>query len=278
MATAAEEPTVTGIATLRTEPIGDETLAALDIECTGAKGQGICFAIGIAVGRYDELEACQPGGVAPSERIALVMQLMGREERDRLSETYSDEASIWRAVWADRGWEMRCFDEFWVKNLPMLNQLNDSAEYLDQASLATAFNDALTTIERKHRVKHGANNRSSGVGYVVNTIHFDPVFLNSMLGDARQQMMRYWRDGQYGIDTWELRTYIRGLLRVPPHKLSYKLHEKPARDKIIALADKFVEHDHHPANDALHILLCFVKAHSVITSSPELSSMTVAAL
>ena len=261
----ATDPTVTTIVPLEMKK--KLYVVAIDIETTGTLGQGEIFAIGIALAKYPDndwnREADHDGSIVPLEQIRLVMQILSSAERA----TYGPDVSayeIWSSVWDKRGWERRCFDEFWGKpeNLKMLDELNEQASYFDLKSFAQGFNRTLANLEDRYRWSDPS--KMSDVTYVSDTMNFDFPWLNWLLSTIQQPSMIYYRNGKYGPTSWYLGCYIRGLLNISPLDMDWKLDEKPISDALKAIADKFAPHDHDPAKDALNILIRFLFARQVV--------------
>jgi hypothetical protein len=156
-----------------------------------------------------------------------------------------------RSVWLARGFEGRCFEEFWSKNLSILKTLQDSskvnlvsAEY----DMAQALNDALLEAETKF----------ANVMIVSDTIMFDTIWCNILLTKYGFKGLSWTRAGKYRCG-YELDSYTLGSLGFPPdvewseYVAAMKLHIDPI------FADIVVNHDHNPENDAMSILVKFIR-------------------
>lgn len=246
----------------------------IDIETTGQMGQGECNAIGVWGGK---LVLNATGTVERVEEVyarRIVRELVSdKEVKDKREKQGLDLRAMWAAVWAERGWEQRCFEEFWGKpdNLVVLNQINQEPTHFSERSFAQAFLDMLTEVETQcarapviDPETYQIVDAGSRMCYWFDTIHFDPVWCNQLLSVLKARAMNYYRNGRYGVDTKELDSYMSGLVRVPTNLLDWRTHLSPLYRSLRAIANQFVEHDHNPINDAKHIVHMALFAQDVV--------------
>lgn len=176
-------------------------LISKDIENTGHTIDDIIFAIGIAYG--------YPG----CEKIFKVQLIIFLREPGTLEE--------WRQFWIDSGFEMRCFNEFWSKNIDVLNTLMEKANIfpqeersrlagtfspsrgfkLETAELAFQYNKALQEIEEKAHQSV----------LVFDTVTFDSAWLNYLLISHGYPSLSFTRALKYRW-AYEIDSFIAGLL------------------------------------------------------------------
>lgn len=166
----------------------------------------------------------------------------------------------WKQVWHDNNYEQRCYDEFWSKNLNVLDALQADAisafkEGDHERNMADTLNFVLDDIEDRYR--------DLGVHYVTDTLNFDMIWLNTMLLQRGHPSLLYYRNGKYGVDSYELGSYIYGFLRIDPgnSKLAWAQIIKPFKARLAQNLQKFAPafvHDHRPENDAGNIMAQFL--------------------
>lgn len=213
------------------QPIKKTTYLAFDIETTGQNnGAGDClFGIGFAYGTVDE-------GV--KERGKFMLDLGKRPGMN------------WRTLWETSGYEMRCFDDFWSKNLTVLNALQAQDALKEpmftgpraERQMARRINDLLAEVEKS----------TEEFSIVFDTTAFDSVWVDSLLTRYGFPSLLYHRDGKYHFDsTFDSDSYIRGVSGALPH-----LGRKRKRELKKSVMDGFVkeEGDHDPEVDAANIL------------------------
>jgi len=255
----------------------DVVNVGIDIETTGQMGQGECNAIGVWGGK---LVLNADGSAACVQEVysrRIVRELVSDKEMKAKRETQGlDLRAAWAAVWAERGWEQRCFDEFWGKpdNLVVLDKINQEPTHFSERSFAQAFLDMLTEVETQcarapviDPTTYQIVDAGSRMCYWFDTIHFDPVWCNQLLSVLKARAMNYYRNGRYGVDTKELDSYMSGLVRVPTNILDWRTHLSPLYSSLRAIANQFVEHDHNPINDAKHIVYMALFAHDVVVKA-----------
>lgn len=213
---------------------------AIDIECTGGViGKDMCFAIGVVAGRLDSAT----GQVEVLEKHRICRPLPLAED-----ETYQD-------MWRRCGYELRCYDEFWSKNLETLHKLQtkylgETAGKQDGGWMAVRFNLLLRALELRF---------NNNVQYVFDTLNFDPVWINYLLSSINAPSLLYYRDGTYGVDSYELGTYVTAYLSgALGREVEWARDVKPFKQAIAARIPSTVVHDHMPENDAENILYTYL--------------------
>lgn len=163
--------------------LGQSTLdmkyIALDIETTGQHylGQDRLIAIGAAVG-----ERTANGLFKVVEARRWVVDL-----RRAPSQT-------WKELWEERGYEQRCYDEFWSKNSATLDWLQaQPGLYATQGQAITAFSEFLGEMQ-------------SGGPYslLFDTLLFDSVWLDYLLRLCSYAGLSRMRDGTGWVAAYEV--------------------------------------------------------------------------
>ena len=159
----------------------------------------------------------------------------------------------WEFFWNQRGWESRCWQEFWSKNEETLNLLQMQADCDNADDMAARINDALKSVEsafEKYTV-------------VTDTLAFDIPWINALLYSNTYAGLGYRRDGSYnrGIGGLEVDSYLMGIYGLDLTDLS-QAKEKPWLSDPYYVADAGARppHDHDPENDAKNILYQFFNA------------------
>lgn len=184
------------------------TYIAWDIETPGSLSHNRPFAIGYAVG--------QNNTVMEKGSLNCKMPL------DNLSNIY----------------EERCWNEFWSKHVNILQMLNDRANCDSFDDLSVKFNKELVRLENKYE----------NIVHVFDTIHFDPLFLNTELMRNTNHYMWRNRSGDKWYYTIDINSYAMGMENVLGGDF------KNIRDTARNEAAKLVSHNHDPADDAEYIL------------------------
>lgn len=198
---------------------------AFDVETTGGNlANDLCFAVGWAYG-FDA-SSIQKGGASFNMK--------------------EDVSLDWKTFWTNKGLETRCYDEFWSKNLDVLNRLQDKDQMClkdTSLELAEAVNDVLTKLETLSEGK---------LTLVTNTTSFDTVWLSNLLSSIGKPDLGYRRDGSYNGKTVHTGSFRSGVYKVGPNDASRPWDEDEAYKAIV-----FPDHDHDPKNDAHQILTIF---------------------
>ena len=197
---------------------------SVDIEATGGSySKDVCFAVGWALGSRADHEN-------DNVRSGKVILDMGKP-------TYQ----TWAEFWETKGFEKRCYEEFWSKHLSVLDALQSSGNakerYAEDAfphSVNEIFVEAETLFDK--------------VILLTDTIHFDTVWISILLDKAGYPPLNFKRNGKYNGGGIEVDSYKMGVYRVEPKG------ERPWEKDPLFLKH-FVElHDHDPENDAKSIL------------------------
>lgn len=151
---------------------------AIDIETTGQHylGKDCLIAIGAAMGKK-----CSDGRfeVFRSDRWVVDLE--------------KPTGQTWAQVWSERGYEARCFDEFWSKNLEVLEYLQACREKTNQDTVITRFNEFLGQVEKE-----------GPYSIISDTLFFDTVWLDYHLRSCGFAGLSRKRDGTGWISGYEL--------------------------------------------------------------------------
>lgn len=150
----------------------------------------------------------------------------------------------WRDVWVSRGYEKRCYDEFWSKNTDILEMLQDDRKiklYESEKGMIIAFQRALKEADEIFKK----------VTIVTDTTTFDTVWLSRYLTSHGFYGLGYYQNtGQFRGGCIDSSSYKRGVYRVNP---SGKVDRYWEQDPTYLSIYENV-HDHHPEHDATEIL------------------------
>lgn len=208
-----------------------------DVECTGKTASDQLIAVGYAWTRKN--------GSVVSGFHALSMTTP--DEDVQLNEG----DLTWLDIWRRRGFEMRCFTEFWnAKGKRSLLELLGSLQYgptvvVTEAELAMRVNRVIADAEA-----HWGN-----VQIITNTTAFDTCWLHNLLVDHHYLPLDTTRAGAHRW-TYESDSFLLGSLGETPDTVNWKKFDK-FRTVLDALKTDHTKHDHHPANDAKAILAEF---------------------
>lgn len=147
--------------------------------------------------------------------------------------------------WKERGYEQRCFDTFWSKNLETLKYLQDGSKVKlvqTEKEMVDALQQALLDAEKKY----------GKVSPVTNTIAFDLSRCSQLLEKYGYHTLQFSRSGRMQRG-YEINSFTMGAVGITPFDSRSKQAEKTA---LIPKVIKVV-HDHNPENDAHYILLTF---------------------
>lgn len=143
-------------------PRAEVVHVAFDIETTGQYvGNDEMFAIGVAA--------------SDGQRYQVALDL-GKKAGES-----------WRELWMRRGFEMRCYDEFWSKHEDTLNRLQNP-EHITVCPDNQAMMDKLVGVLK--RIEAGAEK----VVPWSDTLFFDSVWISTKMIDAGYESMMYRRD------------------------------------------------------------------------------------
>ena len=193
---------------------------ALDIETTGQKlSSDQCFAIGWA---YSDTNKNITSGNC-------CLNLSKPEE-----ETWGD-------FWLKKNYEMKCYNEFWSKNEEMLELLQDSK----RVNLVNSEKEMILNLQK---ALEEVESKFDNVKLITDTTSFDTVWLTILLQKYGYPGCAYYRNDQYR-SCYELDSYQKGVYLVhPTDKTTPWNNDKTFQSYLTA------KHDHHPENDAKHIL------------------------
>lgn len=203
---------------------------AVDIETTGnLLYRDCCFAIGWAYGTtIDDIK---------TGSICLDM----KKEKD----------VTWKKFWEAKGYETRCYDEFWSKHEDILDRLQDKSRTKPpigtKKEMVEEFQAFLTDMEKRY---------AESV-LITDTTAFDTVWLSHLLQEEGNAGIGYRRNGAFS-KSLELQSYRMAAYGVWPLPKS-AIAEKPwnTDEKYKTLVWDHANHDHDPENDAHQILRAF---------------------
>lgn len=200
---------------------------ALDIETTGKYfiRKDRCFAIGWAYGSIDD---AKDGIVTGNACLAMSKP--------------SDMA--WGDFWRREGFEQSCYDGFWRNHLSILDKLQDMSKvnlFSSEEEMIKQLENVLSLVERLF----------DKVVIVTDTTCYDTVWLSYLLAKHGLESLLYKRNGDYNDGgAIEVDSYKCGVYHVAPCQGELS----PWLDDPIYVANLWPCHDHHPENDARHIL------------------------
>jgi len=225
---------------------------AIDIERTGNCSNDLTFAIGYAYSKRD----------ISSDEDIISGQLIGDLFLDveKLKElSNEDKISKLRESWANSGFEMRCFDEFWSKNIDVLISLQDHTQDMSRSYeyLGLELNKVMMKAEMMF----------SSLTIITDTVAFDTVHVDNILTTSDSKPLNNSRSGQYqsGIEVDSLAMGALGL----PDDVSWSVYQDEYNKKIKDIIPVYSVHDHQPKNDAKSILLKFLKTQKYIRQKYE---------
>ena len=111
----------------------------------------------------------------------------------------------WYQFWRMKGWEERCYKEFWIKNLDVLDSLQiqtrKHAVVNNEKEMADYIQKNVSNMEWRKETN-----------YVFDTLGFDAAWLTALMTKHNYPSMVYMRDGNY-TSNYEIDSYIMGLCR-----------------------------------------------------------------
>jgi hypothetical protein len=172
---------------------------------------------------------------------------------DSMSE--DDLLAYFRKIWSTFGYEQRCFNEFWSKNVRVLCKLQVESANMDRVGGMKEMANRLDTILLESQGKY------SSYQNVSDTIGFDLRHLNNLLQAHGFAPMETKRDGTGYIGGIECDSYAKGALGLPL--------DTEWKDEIAAYDEKMASllpeltcvHDHMPGNDAKSHLVKVLRAN-----------------
>lgn len=213
-------------------------IVALDIETTGkyflpqpATGaRDDIVAIGMCV--YDS----SVRGGAPLHRI-LIHHNVGKPPQ-----------VSWRDLWAVRGYEQRCYDEFWHKNEALL----DATQTMQKPDDVDFYNAAMSRrelAEKLDSVVKWIETSWSDVSYASDTVTYDIVWLLALLQEHGYDSLSHDREGAFRHGGFHVGSYELGFL-------GKRRKDDADRARIKKLREAYpakVEHTHRADQDAATI-------------------------
>ena len=161
----------------------------------------------------------------------------------------------WRDWWKARGWEMRCYDEFWCHHEDKLDKLQDP-KFLPVYETNTEMMEALASVLLV--IEEGADE----VIPLVDTAFFDAAWITSKMMRAGFESMLYRRDRKGMMWGRDVNSFLRGVYNVVPGEEGAAFGA--IKRKLKARIPNWSPDDAHlPESDAVEILGLFVEAKKV---------------
>ena len=207
-------------------------IIALDIETTGKGVNDIPFAIGFATCDISEPTEIQTFNVCLN---------LEKDPTDSLEE-----------FWKEEELDMQCFEEFWKDKEDLFNTLQDPSRvrlFLSYIDFVEEFDRLLKKCEEMY---------PDGAIILTDTTLFDTVKLGNLLTDNCFMPLNYTRAGKYRSGV-ECDSFIMGLMGCT-NPFDWRSLEDFKKENIDPLKVCEVAHDHHPENDAKHILVTYLAA------------------
>jgi hypothetical protein len=160
----------------------------------------------------------------------------------------------WIDLWMCKGWEMRCYNEFWHN--PRSRDLIPTLEALLFQN-ENVVNDEFEFAARFNRVLKDAETHWGGnLQIITNTTAYDTCWVHNLLVKHHFQPLDTTRTGKH---TWsyDSDSALLGAVGITPHATDWKKFNVFLNQQIKKLPGENVEHDHNPENDAHHILDCW---------------------
>lgn len=159
--------------------------------------------------------------------------------------------TLWEDLWKERGWETRCWTEFWSKYTDVLDGLQVPDLISDSKGMAWVVNNVLQVVD----------DTFERYTIVSDTLAFDSVWITNLLHEHGYHGLMYRRDGSYnrGIGGIEVDSYLMGVYGVQLDDLEGRKDDPWSRDPLYIHAPS-PPHDHDPENDAHHILCSLFNA------------------
>jgi hypothetical protein len=156
----------------------------------------------------------------------------------------------WAGHWRCKGWEQRCYDQFWSKNLELLDELHQDPTLVDGEREILYFLDAkLAQIEAE----------CAKTLCVFDTIMYDPVWLCAKMSLSGFKPLSYTRDGRWRS------SYVTGPMAEAALHLDanqeWEIFSRERQERIFSLLPEYgpTANTHHPEEDAEHILASYFR-------------------
>lgn len=153
------------------------------------------------------------------------------------------ETATWEEFWEIKGWEKRCYREFWSDKLELLQKLQDEKSSLveSEVRLAWTLSQYLATLEETH----------GEFIIIFDTIVFDPVWLDLLLRKHGFAGLSRNRDGTGWRSIFEVDSYRFGQTKTPLGDWN-ELYQRVSKHMTAENVKQFKDHD--PQDDAEKIL------------------------
>lgn len=162
----------------------------------------------------------------------------------------------WKDFWKQQGWEQRCYDEFWSKNLDTLNKLQNP----DHIKLVKTESELIKYIHEE-TLKFEQNSKNK-VEYITDAIGFDFSWLSFMFSKYNHPSMTYNRSGKY-CRRFEIDSYIMGLKGTTSDDYrNVQIFKRELEKKYGSHLNRL--HPHDPADDAEYIMRCYTFAKKFV--------------
>lgn len=163
--------------------------------------------------------------------------------------------AIFEGIWNKMGYESRCFNEFWSKNIDALIEMHSSKDnrHISNGNLFDFVSSINWHIERVFE-------RYSQVIIVMDTVHFDATHINNLLYMKGHEPLTHSRNGIDYVCSMECDSYAKGALGLPI-MAEWSVFSKKYDELIDPVLPMKAVHDHCPSNDAKSHLLKALKTN-----------------
>lgn len=204
--------------------LSDYKRIALDIERTGPGAKDVTIAIGMFSAKNGASEGTQ-------KKFCVDLDKMPNE--------------TWRELWVRRGFDMNTYDEFWSKNIDMLELFQSGEDwYATEKEMTDAFAQAMAAEQFEPGYKSEI---------LFDTVHYDSCYIQELLSRYGHRALHVALDGTFAR-AWDVNSYQAGAAGVCA---SDSRDER--RKKIAAMDIKKRPNNHDPSEDAKNIYNTFIQ-------------------
>jgi len=226
-------------------------ILAIDTERTGDGPCDETFSVGLAYSLYYKDKKHPIVRKRFTVRLPLAATYDNGKPRD---------ASLleWKDMWLRWKFDMQCFDEFWSKNIGILNELhkNNDSHFLRDSAAAVAQDIELFLCQMEASFPEHTD-----IVLVTNNVGMDVKCIDSILVPNGRRPILYSRTGKWLRGGIEIDSYIRGLDRIPlgkEHAAAMRLFKETI---IGPLKREKTVHSHLPDDDAHELLILTIAAN-----------------